>query len=124
MKFTCPVCKSTGNLPQNDLEKPITKTTCQSCAAILLVNPDSSKVEAHKSSLKDPGLEDSSLPQNDEAPSALSMHPQDRQSRDWLAVGVIIVVLIILIAAGIYFAMNVYVIQTSFLSVFENISSL
>lgn len=43
MKFVCPVCKTEGSIPEDRLEHPVTKTTCQNCGSILLVNPDSGK---------------------------------------------------------------------------------
>jgi hypothetical protein len=107
MKFVCPVCKTAGELTQDVLEQKVTKTICRKCAAILIINPDSGKVETHKSSLKDsPVLGNAGIRENDGAPSVLSMRPEKEETRDWIAIGVIIVVLIMLISAGVYFVIN------------------
>jgi hypothetical protein len=107
MKFACPVCKTEGSIPEDRLEHPVTKTTCQNCSTILLVNPESGKVDAHKSPLKDsPELEISSTQSTDRATSVLFMRSKEMGMRDWPAIVVLIICLVILIASGVYFAIN------------------
>ena len=118
MEFVCPVCKAIGNIAEKNLEHPVTKTTCHNCGAILLINPEKGNVDAHKAPLKDSLSLKSSSPQpTDEFSSVLSMRPQDMGSRDWPAIVVVVIILIVLIAAGIYFVLNLDIIQESFLSV-------
>lgn len=125
MEYVCPVCETAGNSPENDPEKPIIKTTCRSCAAILLINADSGRVEAHKSSLKDAeGLAVSEIQQKGGASSVLSMRPEAEKSRDWLAISVVAVVLIITISAGIYFTVHRGIIQKPLQSASELIEDL
>jgi hypothetical protein len=111
MKFECPVCKTEGSIPEDRLEHPVTKTTCQNCSAILLVNPESGKVDAHKSPLKDsPEFKISNSQSTDKATSVLSMRSKERGIKDWPAVVVVVIILIILIAAGVYFAVNLNIV--------------
>jgi ribosomal protein S27E len=91
MKFVCPVCKTEGSIPEDRLEHPVTKTTCQNCSAILLVNPESGKVDAHKAPLKDSyELENSSTQSTDRATSVLSMRSKEKGMRDWPAIVVLV----------------------------------
>jgi ribosomal protein S27E len=107
MESVCPVCKNEESIPEDRLEHPITKTTCQGCGTILLVNPDSGKVDAHKSPLRDsPEFEIFSTQPSDKASSVLSMRSKEKSVRDWPAIVVVVIFLIVLIAAGVYFAVN------------------
>jgi hypothetical protein len=107
MKFLCPVCKTEESIPEDRLEHPVTKTTCQNCGTILLVNPDSGNVDAHKSPLKDsPEFEISGTQPTDKAASVLSMRSKERGIKDWPAIVVVVIFLIVLIAAGVYFAVK------------------
>jgi hypothetical protein len=103
MEFVCPVCKVIGSIPGENLEQLVTKTTCQTCGAILLINPKNGNVDAHKAPLKDSLTLKSSNTQSAEAfSSILSMHQQDIGTKDWPAIAVIVFILIVLIAAGIF----------------------
>jgi hypothetical protein len=111
MEFVCPVCETIGKIAEKNLEHPLTKTTCQSCSAILLLNPENGNVDAHKAPLKDTlSLKRSSTQQSDEFSSVLSMSSQNAGSKDWTAVVVVGIVLIVLVAAGIYFVLNLDII--------------
>jgi hypothetical protein len=118
MEFVCPVCKVIGNIPLKNLEHPVTKTTCQTCGAILLINPEKGNVGAHKAPLKDSlSLKSSSTQPTGAFSSILSMRQQDIDSKDWPAIAVIVFILIVLIAAGIYFALNPDIMQEPLLTV-------
>jgi hypothetical protein len=118
MEFVCPVCKATGNIAEKNLEHPVTKTTCQNCDAILLIDPEKGNVDAHKAPIKDSlSLKRSSTQPTDAFSSVLSMRPQDMGSRDWPAIVVVVIILIVLIAAAIFFVLNPDIIQESLLSV-------
>jgi hypothetical protein len=120
MEFVCPVCKVIGNIPEKNLKYPVTKTSCQTCDAILLINPENGNVDAHKAALKDSlSLKSSSTQPIGAFSSILSMHQQDIDSKDWPAIAVIVFILIFLIAAGIFFALNLDVMKEPLLSVFE-----
>jgi hypothetical protein len=95
MKFACPMCDATGNISQDDLAHPVTRATCQNCGTILMINPDTGRVDAHKSPLKD-------SPSTETAGSQLTA----RADRDWTAVAVVAIIVLALISAGIYFAVN------------------
>ena len=118
MEFVCPVCEAIGNIPENNLEHPLTKRNCQDCGAILLINPQKGNVDANKAPLKDSlSLKSSSTQPTDAFSSVSTMRPQDMGSRDWPAIVVVVIILIILIAAGIYFVLNLDITQGPLLSV-------
>ncbi|MGD2186834.1 MAG: hypothetical protein PVI71_11935 [Desulfobacterales bacterium] len=107
MEYTCPVCQASSDITESDLKHPVTRTTCRSCGTILLINPDTGKVDAHKSPLKDSSaLETLRSQPTDESASVLSKRSKDKESTDWTAVVVVVIILIVLISAGVYFAFN------------------
>jgi ribosomal protein S27E len=108
MKFSCSICGETGDISEDILVHPVTRTTCRNCGTILLINPDTGKVDAHKSPLKDsPAFAGRSAAESD---ATLSMDPQGKDARDWTAVVVVAIIVIILISAGVYFALNLDII--------------
>ena len=117
MEFVCPVCKAIGNISDENLTHPLTKTSCQKCSTILLINPEKGNVAAHKAPIKDSlRSESSNTHPTDAYSSILSMRPQETNSRDWSAIVVVSVVLVVLISAGIIFTINMDVIQEALLS--------
>jgi ribosomal protein S27E len=112
MKFECPICKASGNISENDLEHPVTRTTCPDCGTILLINPETGKVDAHKSPLKDsPAFKTISHNRSADSPAPLlSMRPGKHSGRDWTAAVVVAIIVLVLISAGIYFVLNLDII--------------
>jgi hypothetical protein len=107
MEYVCPVCEEIGNIPEKNLEHPLTKRTCRNCGAILLINPENGKVDAHKAPLKDSlHLKNSNTQAIEKFESVLSDRLQDTVSRDWPAIVVVVIILIVLFAAGIYSVLN------------------
>jgi hypothetical protein len=101
------VCETTGDLPDKDLAHPVTPTRCADCGAILLINPDTGDVDAHKSPLRAPSVsETSGAGSTGRSAAVLSMRPKEEQTRDLTALVVIALVLIILIAAGVYLTIS------------------
>ena len=37
MKFICPVCKTAGDIPEDDSVQPVLQTNCQKCGQILSI---------------------------------------------------------------------------------------
>ena len=108
MEFLCPVCKTIDNISNKNLEHPVTKTTCQQCAAILLINPENGNVDAHKAPIKDTQSLKGSREQPAESLSpTLSRRMMAGDSRDWPAIIVFVIVLAILISTGILLGLNV-----------------
>jgi hypothetical protein len=113
MNYVCPVCNETGKIADEDLEHPVTKTNCPHCRAILMVNPDSGNVDAWKSALKDaPGVSESVSQRNQKDSSVLEQSSQNLANRDWTAIVVFGVILLVLIAAGIYLFFNPFTMLT------------
>jgi hypothetical protein len=105
MEFVCPICETSANITKDDVDHSINKATCNNCGAILLINPASGKVEAHKSPFKDsPILETSENASTDDA--VPSKRSQGKGSKDWVAIVCFALILIFLISAGIYFALH------------------
>ena len=110
MKFICPVCKTPGDIPdhEDNSSQPATQTTCLNCGTGLSVEHNTGQVQ-RRSVGKDP-QEDrkaSSGRPKYAASSVLSMKPQDKGKKDYLATAVFVVVLCALIATGVYFSLNI-----------------
>ena len=107
MEFTCPICETSDDILEDHLAHPVTRTTCRNCDAILLINPKTGRVDAHKSPLKDsPAIEASGDPSAAKAESVLSKRPQGRNARDWTAIVVVTVIFLVLLSAGVFFAIK------------------
>jgi tetratricopeptide (TPR) repeat protein len=110
MKFICPVCKTPGDIPDplSNASQPATQIRCLKCGSYLSVEPDTGQVQ---------GVSAGQNPQKDRkaagrqpkyAESAvLSMRPQDKGKKDYLATAVFVAVLCALIAIGVYFSLNI-----------------
>lgn len=102
MKYICPICEKEGHISEKNPAYPISRTTCRNCGTILLINPDTGSVDAHKSPLRgtreyvftDPEKPDAALP-------AAEMRPT-KGSRNWTAIITVTLVVIIFITTGIY----------------------
>ena len=110
MKFVCPVCKTPGNIPDHEgkSDQPAAQTTCLKCGTGLSVELNTGQVQ-QQSAGKDP-QEDRAAPAGRPkyaAESVLSMRPRDKGKKDYLATGVFVIVLGVLIAAGVYFSLNI-----------------
>ncbi|MGD2270976.1 MAG: hypothetical protein PVI06_11300 [Desulfobacterales bacterium] len=101
MEFVCPICQATGNIPGDNLENPVTKTTCQNCGTILLVDHNGN-IDAYKSPFKDsPGLKISSTQTTiDREKSVSSLLTQGQGVRDWTAISVVGIIVVVIIAAA------------------------
>jgi hypothetical protein len=108
MKFICSICEASGEIPEGELERPVTRTICQNCGTILILNSDTGEVVVHASPLKDFSAIETSgnRSSTDMSESVLSMSPRGRTAKDWTAVVVVAAVLLILISAGICLAFN------------------
>ena len=110
MKFICPVCKTPGDIPDpvDSSSQPATQTRCLRCATDLSVEPDTGQVQP-VSAVKDPP-EDRTAPSRQPkyaVSSVLSMSPQDKGKKDYLAITVFAAVLCALIAIGVYVSLNI-----------------
>lgn len=101
MRFICPVCKTAGEIPEDDTVEPVSQITCQKCGEALSV--ERSTGLAQQLSI-DRTIADT-RPKY-EISSVLSMRPRDKGKKDYTAIGIFSFVLIILVAAGVYFTLN------------------
>jgi tetratricopeptide (TPR) repeat protein len=101
MKFICPVCKTAGDIPEDDSVQPELRTTCQKCGKALSIERETGLAQplsaARRTSGPRPKYETSSV---------LSMRQQDKGKKDYTAIGIFSVVLTLLVAAGVYFTLN------------------
>ena len=108
MKFTCPVCKTAGDIPEREdsAGQAETQTTCLRCGTKLSVEHNTGRVKPLPAG-QDPqeGLKASRVQQKYAESSVLSMKPQPEGKKDYLATGVFVVVLCALIATGVYFSL-------------------
>jgi tetratricopeptide (TPR) repeat protein len=110
MKFICPVCKTAGDIPdhEDNSGQPATQTTCLKCGTGLSIEHNTGQVQK-RSAGQDP-QEDraASRPRPEYAVSSVfAMGLQDKGRKDYLAMGVFAAVLCALIAAGVYFSLNI-----------------
>jgi tetratricopeptide (TPR) repeat protein len=101
MKFICPGCKTAGDIPEDDSVQGEWQTTCRECGQALSVERETGRVQllSGASGTSDTGPKY-------EASSVLSMGPEDKGKKDYTAIGVFGVVLMLLVAAGVYFTLN------------------
>jgi len=103
MQFICPLCSAAGDIERTGRDQTVVRTKCRRCQAILMVNPGSGEVEAHKAALKDePRLSREVPPLGEDAPSVLSMGEKKERRRDWAAIAVLLLALLVLAAAGFW----------------------
>ena len=110
MKFVCPVCKTSGDIPdrEDNADQSATPITCPKCGTHLSVEHNSGRVQ-QPSAEQDPqkGRAASRGQPKYAESSVLSMKPQDKGKKDYLATGVFVAVLCALIATGVYFSLNI-----------------
>jgi len=108
MKVVCPACKTTYNVPEDKITSAMAKSACKKCGVTLFIDKGTGKVRTEEVSQK-PGMESgsSSTPPRDSLPSVLSMSSEDQGGRDYLAVGVFIAALILLMIGGYFLAKNI-----------------
>ena len=101
MKFVCPVCQTAGDIPEDDLVQPAVQTTCQKCGSALSIERGTGQTEVLSADSGTSG----SRPKY-ETSSVLSMRPSDKGKKDYVAIGIFSIILAILVAAGVYFTLN------------------
>jgi tetratricopeptide (TPR) repeat protein len=108
MKFVCPVCKTAGDIPENDSVQPVGETICRKCRAHLSIERETGRVQPLAADRDLQASQDPSPHRPKYAASpVLSMRPQDKGKKDHLAAGVFAVVLSALVATGVYFSLNI-----------------
>lgn len=101
MKFVCPVCKTAGDIPEDDSVQPALQTTCHKCGKALSIERETGLAQPLSADRRTSGTRPKY-----ETSSVLSMGPRDKGKRDYTAIGIFSVVLTILVAAGVYFTLN------------------
>lgn len=101
MKFICPVCKTAGDIPEDDSVQPAMETTCQGCGKALSIERGTGRAQVFSDQRKTSGTRPKY-----ETSSVLSMRPADKGKKDYVAISIFSVVLTILVATGVYFTLN------------------
>ena len=100
MKFICPVCKTAGDIPEDDSVQPAVQTACQKCGKALSIERETGLTQPLSAGRR------ASFRPKYETSSVLSMSKREKGKRDYTAIGIFSVILAILIAAGVYFTLN------------------
>lgn len=98
MKFVCPVCKKAFHVSEDRLTSPIVEQVCEKCGSTLFIYKETGRVEAKEHSkriISEPHLAPATPPGS--LPSVISMASKQRSPRDYLALGVFIVALIVFV---------------------------
>ena len=109
MRFECAACQTVYNISDERLTRPVTKAVCKKCGATMLIKKGAATAEtdpAGDQAAPDSDYEDT-RPMS-ELPSVLSMSEQNQAPRDYLAIGVVTLALIILVAAGVFASAGFY----------------
>lgn len=108
MKFVCPVCQTTGDIPEDRTDQPAAQTTCLKCGANLSVEYDTGRVQKQGAGQYPQEGQTAKRPRPKYAASSvMSMGKQDKSRKDYLALGVFAVVICALLGAGVYFSLQV-----------------
>ncbi len=111
MKFECPVCKTSGDIPFEDRVRPTTQTTCHKCGTELSIEGKSGRAQILSDESALPKLKKSSPPTVRRSKygsfSVLSMQAEGRRKRDYPAIAVFTLVLSALIASGVFFSLRI-----------------
>jgi tetratricopeptide (TPR) repeat protein len=102
MKFVCPVCKTAGDILEDDALQPAVQTSCRNCGTVLSIERGTGQAQPLSTDKRTSGTRPKY-----ETSSVLSMRPRDKGKRDYLSIGIFSVVLTILVAAGVYFTLNI-----------------
>ena len=110
MKFVCPVCKTAGDIPDREKgpDQVDSQTICQACGTGLSINHVTGRVQRRPTGQEpQQNLAASHSRSKNGESSVLSMRPQDKGKKDYLAVSIFVAVLCVLIAIGVYFSLNI-----------------
>ncbi len=109
MRFECAACQTVYNISDERLTRPVTKAVCKKCGATMLIKKDAATAET------DPAGDEAATASDyadtrppSELPTVLSMSKQSQAPRDYLAIGVVTLALIILVAAGVFASAGFY----------------
>jgi tetratricopeptide (TPR) repeat protein len=100
MKRICPVCKTTNNIAEETLKDAMAEPVCEKCGGRLRSGRDLSTDTIPKTPNKPFHRPPSNFSKYGELPSVLDMRPEGKAPRDYLALGVLVVALMVLIIAG------------------------
>lgn len=89
MKKECSVCGKINRVSAKDVEAPETAVYCSDCKSVLDIRPVSAESNAAKASDR-----------TETAPSVLEMRTDGQDTRDYLAIGVFLAVLLVLLLSG------------------------
>jgi tetratricopeptide (TPR) repeat protein len=101
MRFICPACKTAGDIPEDDSVQPALQTTCRKCGKALSIERETGLAQPLSADRSTSGTRPKY-----ETSSVLSMRTRDKGKRDYTAIGIFSVVLTLLVAAGVYFSLN------------------
>jgi len=109
MRFECAACQTVYDISDEQLTRPVTKAVCKKCGATMLIKKDAATTENDPTGGQATTASDyeDTRPQS-ELSTVLSMSKQSQAPRDYLAIGVVTLALIILVAAGVLASTGFY----------------
>jgi tetratricopeptide (TPR) repeat protein len=103
MKLVCPVCEASYRVSVERLSKPITRATCKRCGSSLSIDRDTGEVVAETASQSTTAESvDTSGSQEGSTPSLNFANSENKDSKDYLAIGVLVAVMAVLAVLGVY----------------------
>jgi tetratricopeptide (TPR) repeat protein len=108
MKYICPQCKATGDIPDDSMVAPTTRTICANCGAELNIEQETGRVEVPAKERPEPVARDASgrKPKYEMSP-VLTNRPMEKGRKDYVAFGVFAAVICTLIAIGVYLSLGI-----------------
>jgi tetratricopeptide (TPR) repeat protein len=109
MRFECAACQTVYNISDERLTRPVTKAVCKKCGATMLIRKDAATAQIDPTGDQTtPASEYEDTRPPNELPTVLSMSKQSQAPRDYLAIGVVTLALVILVAAGVFASTEFY----------------
>lgn len=109
MRFECAACQTVYNIADERLTRPVTRAVCKKCGATMLIRKDATtaQIEPAGSQAATASEYEDTRPQN-ELPTVLAMSKHSQAPRDYLAIGVVTLAVVILVAAGVFASTEFY----------------
>ena len=102
MKYTCPLCKTAGDIADDESDQPVVQATCRNCGTALSIETETGRVRAGATD-RQPLTQQPKY----ETSSVLSMGSRDKARKDYTALGAVVIILTLLIGVGAYFTLNI-----------------
>ncbi|MFC1821802.1 tetratricopeptide repeat protein [Thermodesulfobacteriota bacterium] len=108
MKILCPVCASSYQVADEKLTRPLSRATCKKCGTALLIDKNAGEVRTGESSIPEPDeIRPADEAPGEDTPPVFTMSSNEQMSRDYLAGGIFVAAVILLLILGFLFIRNI-----------------